>query len=176
MKMRWSVLPALAAAVFFTAPANANPVAGDGTFQEISSSGPSTIAVGGTETFNLEIEFIPGANVAGATSTGTITFYSGDGQTSGPIGLGAFNGSFSFTYATAGVYQPYYYVQDYVTEQANAGYIAPPGQELSGDVNYGTVQVGSVPEPSTWAMMILGFAGIGYMAYRRKSKPAFRFS
>jgi PEP-CTERM motif len=30
----------------------------------------------------------------------------------------------------------------------------------------------SVPEPSTWAMMTLGFAGIGFMAYRRKSKPA----
>jgi outer membrane lipase/esterase len=30
----------------------------------------------------------------------------------------------------------------------------------------------SVPEPSTWAMMILGFAGVGFMAYRRKSKPA----
>jgi PEP-CTERM motif len=31
--------------------------------------------------------------------------------------------------------------------------------------------VSAVPEPSTWAMMILGFAGIGAMAYRRKSKP-----
>jgi hypothetical protein len=30
----------------------------------------------------------------------------------------------------------------------------------------------AVPEPSTWAMMILGFCGIGFMAYRRKSKPA----
>jgi hypothetical protein len=30
----------------------------------------------------------------------------------------------------------------------------------------------SVPEPSTWAMMLLGFAGVGFMAYRRKSKPA----
>lgn len=30
----------------------------------------------------------------------------------------------------------------------------------------------AVPELSTWAMMILGFAGIGFMAYRRKSKPA----
>jgi hypothetical protein len=28
-----------------------------------------------------------------------------------------------------------------------------------------------VPEPSTWAMLILGFAGIGFMTYRRKSKP-----
>jgi len=29
-----------------------------------------------------------------------------------------------------------------------------------------------VPEPSTWAMMILGFAGVGFMAYRRKSHGA----
>ena len=34
------------------------------------------------------------------------------------------------------------------------------------------VAVATVPEPSTWAMMILGFAGIGFLAYRRKSKPA----
>jgi hypothetical protein len=34
------------------------------------------------------------------------------------------------------------------------------------------VIAGAVPEPSTWAMMILGFAGIGFMAYRRKAKPA----
>jgi hypothetical protein len=32
--------------------------------------------------------------------------------------------------------------------------------------------VAAVPEPSTWAMMILGFAGVGFVAYRRKSKPA----
>jgi hypothetical protein len=30
----------------------------------------------------------------------------------------------------------------------------------------------AVPEPSTWAMMILGFAGLGFMAYRRNAKPA----
>ena len=29
----------------------------------------------------------------------------------------------------------------------------------------------AVPEPSTWAMLLLGFAGVGIMAYRRKSKP-----
>jgi hypothetical protein len=34
------------------------------------------------------------------------------------------------------------------------------------------VQVTAVPEPSTWAMLLLGFAGVGFMAYRRKSKPA----
>jgi len=30
--------------------------------------------------------------------------------------------------------------------------------------------VASVPEPSTWAMMILGFCGLGLLAYRRKDK------
>jgi hypothetical protein len=30
----------------------------------------------------------------------------------------------------------------------------------------------AVPEPSTWAMMILGFAGIGFMAYRRRNNVA----
>jgi hypothetical protein len=28
-----------------------------------------------------------------------------------------------------------------------------------------------VPEPSTWALMILGFAGVGFMAYRRRNRP-----
>jgi hypothetical protein len=32
--------------------------------------------------------------------------------------------------------------------------------------------VGAVPEPSTWAMMILGFAGLGFMAYRRRNTSA----
>ena len=27
--------------------------------------------------------------------------------------------------------------------------------------------INGVPEPSSWAMMILGFAGVGFMAYRR---------
>jgi hypothetical protein len=28
----------------------------------------------------------------------------------------------------------------------------------------------AIPEPSTWAMMVLGFAGLGYAAFRRNSK------
>ena len=35
------------------------------------------------------------------------------------------------------------------------------------------LNVAAVPEASTWAMMILGFLGIGFMAYRRK--PSLRF-
>jgi len=39
------------------------------------------------------------------------------------------------------------------------------------DFRFEDTAIGAVPEPSTWAMMILGFAGVGYMACRRR-KPA----
>jgi PEP-CTERM motif len=29
-----------------------------------------------------------------------------------------------------------------------------------------------VPEPSTWAMMLLGFAGLGYAGMRNRRRPA----
>ncbi|SRR5258708_15357602 len=51
-----------------------------------------------------------------------------------------------------------------------SGWANPPISEI-GNVEIATLAIASpVPEPSTWAMMILGFAGIGFMAYRRKSK------
>ncbi|MCG2632696.1 hypothetical protein L6654_39535 [Bradyrhizobium sp. WYCCWR 13023] len=34
----------------------------------------------------------------------------------------------------------------------------------------GLTRVGGVPETSTWAMLILGFAGVGFLAYRRKNE------
>jgi hypothetical protein len=42
-------------------------------------------------------------------------------------------------------------------------------------VNFAAVLPPGTPEPSTWAMMLVGFAGIGYVAYRRrggKTAPA----
>ena len=35
-----------------------------------------------------------------------------------------------------------------------------------------TGAVSGVPEPSTWAMMLIGFAGLGFVAYRRTKKSA----
>jgi PEP-CTERM motif len=40
------------------------------------------------------------------------------------------------------------------------------------EITRGASDVGAVPEPSTWAMMILGFAGVGFMAYRRRKVAA----
>ena len=33
-----------------------------------------------------------------------------------------------------------------------------------------TGEISAVPEPSTWAMMLLGFAGVGYVAYRHRKQ------
>ena len=48
-----------------------------------------------------------------------------------------------------------------------------------GDEGWGieNVNVSAVPEPATWAMMILGFFGLGLVAYRRKPNgPVFRLA
>jgi hypothetical protein len=44
--------------------------------------------------------------------------------------------------------------------------------EVEGTNSFGTADftlTAAVPKPSTWAMMLLGFCGLGFMAYRRKS-------
>jgi hypothetical protein len=39
-------------------------------------------------------------------------------------------------------------------------------------ISYQVTIAEAVPEPSTWAMMILGFAGVGFMTYRRRKTAA----
>jgi hypothetical protein len=49
----------------------------------------------------------------------------------------------------------------------NGGFEDPP-------INGVITLASAVPEPATWAMMILGFFGIGFMGYRRNARPALR--
>lgn len=91
--------------------------------------------------------------------------------------LGPFNhiltGSFEFTGAAAiipmteflAVSGQYGYADLYDTAQFSFGTL-PDG--VSFNSASGEFLAGAVPEPSTWAMIVLGFCGIGYMAYRRK--------
>ena len=48
--------------------------------------------------------------------------------------------------------------------------VADGGTEIT-TITYSPL-VAAVPEPSTWAMMILGFMGVGFMAYRRRNQTA----
>ncbi|MGX4803398.1 PEPxxWA-CTERM sorting domain-containing protein [Bradyrhizobium guangdongense] len=49
----------------------------------------------------------------------------------------------------------------------NGGLFDEVKQERLGGLGLVTT---AVPEPSTWAMMLLGFAGVGFVAYRRKTQ------
>ena len=42
--------------------------------------------------------------------------------------------------------------------------------DIGGTFSFGTITVAAVPEASTWAMMILGFVGVGFMAWRQKAR------
>jgi hypothetical protein len=48
-----------------------------------------------------------------------------------------------------------------------SGFSQPPFDQTFS----GTQIAAAVPEPATWAIMILGFACVGFMAHHRKSKP-----
>jgi hypothetical protein len=57
----------------------------------------------------------------------------------------------------------------------NVSLTVSPEQQNSIAVS-GQILVTAVPEASTWAMMILGFMGVGFLAYRRKNQFAFRLA
>ena len=59
---------------------------------------------------------------------------------------------------------------------------ADVGAEITGftisssENSFELTNISAVPEASTWAMMILGFMGVGFLAYRRKNTHAFRIA
>jgi PEP-CTERM motif len=131
-----------------------------------------------------------------ATHTTTLTGPLSGGNFS-QFGTDSANNSLAFTATSAGLFfnfsatvgTPYLIFQSgsgFVCLQGAPGNCGNPhsiaveiGQEInpviqeSGNVEVATLAVASaVPEPSTWAMMLLGFASIGFIAYRRKATPA----
>jgi hypothetical protein len=68
------------------------------------------------------------------------------------------------------------YYSDTMTEAYFTGTLDPtfvPGTYgIAGDSVTIKDITAAVPEPSTWAMMILGFMGVGFMAYRRKQNDS----
>ena len=70
---------------------------------------------------------------------------------------------------------------DGVTQSFNTGawnYLGVTGWNVDGNHPDADIAIAievvstSVPEPSTWAMMMLGFAGLGFASYRKAKGPA----
>ncbi|SRR5579871_1517018 len=91
-----------------------------------------------------------------STPTHTVTtFYNG-------TGIGGFNDggtSFSFSSLAAGTYQLSFVVDNFAMDGGNPSSLDVAFSQFS--------NVSAVPEASTWAMMVLGFLSLGFLAYRR---------
>ena len=72
-------------------------------------------------------------------------------------------------------------LQSWTRDASEAGHVGiePDWLRVGTDIVGGTpaptfnaaFSLSAVPEPSTWAMMLLGFAGLGYAVYRRAREP-----
>jgi hypothetical protein len=201
MKYFKAALVAAAAVIsagILSAPAHAEIVTYSLTFTDPDGNGPQTGGTG-TITFNFPTPLLTGPSVdmfPGSTASST-TYAATDFQsftatidgltfaTVGPLGS---NGLDGFTFSNGKLI---------IIGAAGAGILDQTGKEVlainggpnsNGDVGVngtsggnvffsdtytvGTPQVAAVPEPSTWAMMILGFCGLGFMAYRRNQNGA----
>jgi hypothetical protein len=108
--------------------------------------------------FNLPLGTSPDPGIFTVGLQGKIT---GNG-TNGSLGITWLANTDSFTY-TGGTF----------TLKVNDLSISPGGNvPLTGTLT----AVSAVPEASTWAMMILGFMGVGFMAYRRSGQGQLRLA
>jgi hypothetical protein len=133
------------------------------TFSNVPA-GPVTLGSfvlgNGTDTYNtnfvLDIAFtVPagttGSNLFDATVTGSV--HGG-------------NGSATIDFANNNAPQAFTFPGGSFTVVVNDLTLQIEDPPLTGTITL------AVPEPSTWAMMILGFVGIGFFGYRRSRKGA----
>jgi hypothetical protein len=161
------------AAIFdFSYTDSTNTTYGSGQFFTNSTSSPYLITnVTGSETFGGVTEAITGiVPVNGyAANDNSLLFPANPSYvTLSGISFTTAADVYNVGYVTtAGGYPFDGYVV--IQQSTDAAGTYPPG------VGPLTVTVSAVPEPSTWAMMILGFFGVGFLAYRRKQNgPALR--
>ena len=112
--------------------------------------------IGGSSYFNdVDVIFSSGANSASWTSN------------INPTGQGWFNFQIQLDQANFTGGNLAAILANVTKLQIRGEYIN--GTEVEGLDNV-QLMTAAVPEPSTWAMMILGFAGVGFMTYRRRQQ------
>jgi PEP-CTERM motif len=154
-----------------------NPTSATGTFQHTVGGGPfddqiTFQLVGGpqfltiasvTNVFPNGTDFILGFTGSVFQQVGAIGG-ADDIRVIGPVAATANCGFSCQGFAGSGLLSPGLYYLDLAgTGLGTAGY----GGNLST-----TPVVAAIPEPATWAMTLIGFAGVGFMAYRRRNQNA----
>jgi PEP-CTERM motif len=148
------------------------------------TSDATSIVAGQSITFTVTLAFtlppfpqyIPGQTTFGSEGAGGFEgeLLSGDGQTGG---FGPTGGLVTFTYLTPGDYTVQAIASmlfhSVVCSDAYGGCEGFPNGGLAPGSFFVSrnedITVSSVPEPSTWAMMLIGFAGLGF-AFRQSRR------
>jgi hypothetical protein len=129
----------------------------------------------GTITTDGEIGAITAADIKSfdlSTSVlGTPAEFTSSNSTATGSGLTATATQLSFNFAAGDTFEITGVGGDFELTKGHAE--LDVGKDGTGGRSESTILASAVPEPSTWAMMILGFCGLGFMAYRRKD-GAFR--
>lgn len=142
---------------------------GDGSRSvDLSGDGPGTIS----QTFSTtvgqtyQVSFLIAGNPDGPPPSKSLVVFGTDFNTSFPFPLGSNSRSSmgwtaeSFTFVASGNSETITFGSNLVNNSTAYG----PALDL--------VNISAVPEISTWIMMLLGFAGIGFFAHRRSQKLA----
>jgi hypothetical protein len=171
MRLVTALFGAVIAAAAFSAPASARTW--DFSFTDATgdtASGQLTTSAAGDP---YAISNISGL-IDGSAITGLSSYAGADNNLFFAGGAPyADQGGISFTTASSVTYNWSNYPSGSPGGIANS--VSDPNGNGCCQAAFTSVVVG-VPEPATWAMMILGFVGVGFMAYRRKAKPAFRIA
>jgi hypothetical protein len=147
--------------------------------QAVLTSDVTSIVVGQSITYSVVIpQFAlppPGVSVFDG---GGATFQSGDGQSASTLIGATGGGGITFTYLTPGSYVAS--VSGIVAYSSLFCDFSGCHQLLNGGSGPGSLNFTafesitvSVPEPATWAMMLLGFAGLGFALRHSRRKASF---
>jgi hypothetical protein len=173
----WLAAPAQAETVNFNFETSdftiGNGFEGTGTFSTTSDDGNFSSATGGVNNFTLNVTESFPATGYGSSNLGVTDLI---GPALAALSAGSPTG-FSFTTmsftplgasdtVTISVNFPGSTDSPAIAISSSEGYFTSSSSEAE---YYTTLTISpAVPEPSTWAMMILGFCGVGFLAYRRK--------
>lgn len=125
---------------------------------DFRTGGPYLLAIGGTNSGGSGT--VTGRAWGGTSNTALVFSPANLFDSIGPLSGISFSGSAGATLTPTA--NPFSLTLGAAITRTTAG-------TTTGDVN-----LSAVPEPSTWAMMIIGFFGIGFLAYRRQGQGGLR--
>jgi hypothetical protein len=135
-----------------------------------------TLKLNGNQIFSGTFNLGGGSNTFQAVTYSSVLGVTFSNPTNNGLGIGWNGGQENFSFLSLPLLNGLNTLDFTYTSLSGPNYA---GFQGLGDEGWGVqnVNVGAVPEASTWAMLLLGFASVGFVAYRRKQNGSqFRFA